>query len=133
MSEEEYDAMGWNELEPSESYTQMCVWPGTVVEQEDVDSGKLQDFFKSAFRLENPIEVVGCVTTLPNKEHRDMEDPPTGGRHDFVFFVHGADIGKFAIPRLQYGIRWWEDVVLNESHDIYPSNFREYGEEVYSW
>jgi len=125
--------MGWNKKEPTEAYTQMCVWPSTIVGQDDVDNGKLQDFFKDTFGLENPIEVVGCVTTLPDKEHRHMEDPPTGGRIDFVFFVHGADIGRFAVPRLEYGIRWWEDVCLNNAHEVYPSEFLAYGKSVYAW
>jgi len=125
--------MSWTNADPDAEYSQMCVWPATTVTDEDVDSGELQDFFKESFNLEHPIKVVGCVTTLPDEEHRDMEDPPTGGRHDFMFFVHGADTGKFAIPRLQYGIRWWEDVVGNNSHTIYPQEFLEYGKRVYSW
>ena len=125
--------MSWTNTDPDAEYSQMCVWPATTVTDEDVDSGELQDFFKESFNLEHPIKVVGCVTTLPDEEHRDMEDPPTGGRHDFMFFVHGADTGKFAIPRLQYGIRWWEDVVGNNSHTIYPQEFLEYGKRVYSW
>ena len=132
MSEKEYDVMEWNELEPEEGYTQMCVWPGTVVEQDDMDGGELDNFFNATFNLEHPIRAVGCVTTLPDRKNGKAVEG-TGGRHDFVFFVHSDDIGKFAVPRLQFGIRWWEDVVGNKSHNIYPSSFRNYGKEVYSW
>lgn len=29
------------------------------------------------------------------------------------FYVHDDDIGRFAVKRLLYGIRWWEDVLGN--------------------
>ena len=42
--------------------------------------------------------------------------------------VHNDDVMKFAIPRLQMGIRWIEDALDNESdnHSIYPPRVREY-------
>ena len=52
-------------------------------------------------------------------------DGGEGGRHDLFFYVHSDDIGKFAIPRLQAVIRWWEDVISNKSHNIYPKEIIE--------
>lgn len=127
------NVMSWSNTDPDAEYRQMCVWPATIVRDEDVDGGELQSFFKENFNLEHPIKIVGCVITEPNEEHKNMEEPPTGGRTDFVFFVHGADIAAFSLPRLQYGIRWWEDVVGNKSHNIYPQEFIEYGKRVYCW
>lgn len=116
--------------ERDEAYTQMCVWPATVVEPDEVD--KVQEWFGEMFELEHPIHIVGCVLTKPDRKNgKKVEN--TGGRCDFFFFVHGADIGKFAVPRLQFGIRWWEDVVGNRSHNIYPSKFLKQAREEYSW
>jgi hypothetical protein len=56
----------------------------------------------------------------------------SGGRNDLFFFVHDEDVAKFAIPRLQMGIRWWEDVVsynhgsylyTKETLEKYPINW----------
>ena len=33
--------------------------------------------------------------------------------------LHSADIGKFAVPRLKAGIRWWEDVLANGGGPLY--------------
>lgn len=113
-----------------DAYSQLCVWPATVVEPDEQD--KVQEFFKEAFGLEYPIHIVGCVLTKPDWNNGKKVDD-TGGRCDFLFFVHGADIGKFAVPRLQFGIRWWEDVVGNKSHKIYPTKFLKEAKECYSW
>ena len=49
------------------------------------------------------------------------------------FAVHQDDIGKFAVKRLQYGIRWIEDAMSNVNgyylNPIYP----EYIEGYKSW
>ena len=124
-----YDFSEWKEND-DDGYTQMCVWPSTIVEPGDED--KVQDFFKEQFGLKNPVHVVGCVITQPDKVNGEPV-PDTGGRCDFLFFVHNDDIGKFAVPRLQYGISWWEDVVGNKRHKIYPSSFLSEAKEVYSW
>ena len=43
-----------------------------------------------------------------------------------VFSVHDEDIPKFAVPRLQMGIRWWEDVIVyNDNKHLYTDQFLE--------
>ena len=101
-------------------FTQLCVWPGVIVIGEskpEEHEGQIIDFeawvaneFKGT-RAKFAEE----VKTLPTPG-----EPGTGGRHDIFFYVHHNDIGIFAVPRLAYGIRWWEDVIENESHLIYP-------------
>ena len=45
----------------------------------------------------------------------------TGGRNDVLFYVASEDIAKFAIPKIQIGARWWEDVVkYNDDSYLYP-------------
>ena len=86
--------------------------------------------------MAHPIIPVGCVQTLPNIDDREDDAPYTGGRSDCLFIIHDEDVGGFAIPRMAYIMRWWEDVLLNEEdraqnagheHDeysIYPADFR---------
>ena len=102
-----------------ECYGVLTVWPGTIVEEGDEE--KVMQFFDKALGIE-PV-IVGCVRTLPDLEHRGMEKPETGGRSDFFFYVEMEDISRFAVPRFQFGMRWWEDIFYNEGQDIYPEEF----------
>ena len=97
----------------------LTVWPGTIVEEGDEE--KVMLFFDKALGIE-PV-IVGCVRTLPDLEHRGMEKPETGGRSDFFFYVKMEDISRFAVPRFQFGMRWWEDIFYNKGQDIYPEEF----------
>ena len=97
----------------------LTVWPGTIVEEGDEE--KVMQFFDKALGIE-PV-IVGCVRTLPDLEHRGMEKPETGGRSDFFFYVKMEDISRFAVPRFQFGMRWWEDIFYNKGQDIYPEEF----------
>ena len=97
----------------------LTVWPGTIVEEGDEE--KVMQFFDKALGIE-PV-IVGCVKTLPDPEHRDMENPKTGGRCDFFFYVKSEDISRFAVPRFQFRMRWWEDIYFNKGQDIYPQEF----------
>ena len=111
--EEEIDLLKWKPgIECPNGV--LTVW-GSVVVTKDAN---IEEFFIEKF---NGVELipVGCVLTLPEAEHRHMEEPPTGGRCDFFFFVEGQYIPKFAVPRLEYGMRWAYGV----NHDIYPLEF----------
>ncbi len=50
----------------------------------------------------------------------------TGGRNDLFFAIYEDDIGKFAVPRLNYGIRWIEDIYGNGHGNIYPERVKDY-------
>jgi len=65
---------------------------------------------------------VEVVVTLPDRDEDGEPVPDTGGRDDLLFYVHDEDISKFAVPRLEYGIRWWEDALANFGEEIYPSD-----------
>ena len=100
-------------------FNQLCVWPGTVVG----DSKKVQEDFVKFFKDE-----LG-VTVKYETEVKTLPDTPecteTGGRNDLFFYIADDDIMKFAIPRLQMGIRWYEDVLSNGGGDIYPTEVLE--------
>ena len=96
-------------------FNQLCVWHGTILGNSSVDD--FEAFFKNkGFRVKFAEEVV----TIPDKDDCGNDVPGTGGRHDLLFYIHDDDIQKFALPRFNYGIRWWEDVVkYNDNSDWY--------------
>lgn len=107
-------------------FTQVCVWPGTVLGDTSIDEfvkGMQEMFGVRVLYLEE-------VQTLPDVEDGKLVEG-TGGRNDLIFAVHNNDIGKFAVSRLQAGIRWVEDVMgdWNTTATIYPEHINEY----YSW
>jgi hypothetical protein len=103
-------------------YNQLCVWPATVVGKDDVKD--LEDFFKK--EMDVRVKYKTEVLTNPDLDGNGNEVPDTGGRNDLFFYVHDDDIGKFAVPRLSMGIRWYEDVVsYNDGAYLYPESFLE--------
>lgn len=101
-------------------FTQLCVWHGTIVGKKKIT--EFVELMKSTFGVTVKYECE--VTTLAG-------DGGKGGRNDLFFFIDSKDIGKFAVPRLEYGIRWWEDVLGNERERIYPSDI--YAKYPNSW
>ena len=103
-------------------YNQLCVWPATVVGKDDIK--ELENFFKE--EMDVRIKYKTEVLTNPDLDGDGNEVPDTGGRNDLFFYVHDDDIGKFAIPRLSMGIRWYEDVVsYNDGAYLYSESFLE--------
>lgn len=77
-------------------FEQVCVWPFTLCEQNEAEA--FTAFFADKFGVK--VKFIG-----ENK----VNDKQT----DVLFYIASDDIGKFAVPRLQIGIRWLEDVVAN--------------------
>ena len=104
-----------------EGFNQVCVWPGTVVGADRVaefEGWMLTQFYANVQYLEE-------VKTAPDYDNGSPVKG-TGGRTDLFFAIHDDDIGKFAIPRMQYGVRWIEDVYGNGGGDLYPERIAEY-------
>ena len=99
-------------------YNQLCVWQGTLLG--DSTPKDLENFFMS--EMEVRVKYHTEVETLPDLNSSGAPVPETGGRSDLFFYVHEEDVSKFAVPRLQMGIRWWEDVIKYNSH-LYPNEF----------
>lgn len=88
-------------------FNQLCVWPGAIV-----GPGKEKEFEELILKeFGTRVKYETEVKTNPDLDENGNAIPSTGGRNDLLFFVHDEDIMKFAVPRLQVGIRWWEDVV----------------------
>ena len=107
------------------NYTQVCVFPGLLVDQDKIQ--EFTDQIKEVF--DTRVQYLETILTKP-----DVDDPEnTGGRSDVFFAVHQDDIEKFAVRRLQYGIRWIEDILSNVNgyhlNPLYP----EYVEGYKSW
>lgn len=92
----------------SEYYKQLCVWPGTMMGDNTAED--FENYFKDDLGVR--VKFMEEVVTLPGNGGE-------GGRHD-VFYIHNNDIGKFALQKLNMGISWWEDVISNKRHLIYP-------------
>ena len=97
----------------------LTLWPGTLVREKD--RADLMTFFEETFNVVPTI--VGCVTTLPDKDTAGLDVPETGGRHDLFFYIDNDDVSSFALPRFQFGMRWWQDIYFNNGQDIYPPEF----------
>jgi len=108
-------------IQLKEGFRQVCVWPGSVVGEENIAEFETQLFEQLGTRVQYLEEV---LTAPDYKNGFPVED--TGGRSDLFFAVHEEDIMKFAVPRLNYGIRWIEDVYGNGHGDLYPARIAEY-------
>jgi len=111
-------------IELQKDFEQVCVWPGTVVGKEKIEDFErfIDDIFKTR------IQYLEEISTFPDTDSSGKVVPETGGRNDVFFAIHNEDVGKFAVPRLQYGIRWIEDVLAegNYTSKIYPTRVFDY-------
>ena len=98
-------------------FNQLCVLQGTIMPEGGAK--ELEAFFKNEMGVTVKFETE--VKTLPDKPGCTE----TGGRNDVFFYIADDDIGKFAVPRLQMGIRWWEDVLGNGNGKLYPEEILE--------
>lgn len=105
-----------------EKYNQLCVWPGTKCDKNEIE--KFELFMLNQFGVRTQYK---CnLITDSDLDGNGCSMPGTGGRNDLFFYVHDEDIPIFAIKRLPYGIRWWEDVIkYNNNSHLYPEKFVE--------
>ncbi len=114
-----------NSIQRKKNYSQVCVFPGTLLPEDQV-SQFVKYFADNGFRVQH----LETIMTEPDRDEAGAPIAETGGRSDVIFAIHDDDVVKFAIPRMQMGIRWIEDVLDNESRrtefSIYPERFKEY-------
>ena len=100
-------------------FTQLCVWPGTLVDEDEIPD--FINFFKEEFDVR--VKYKCQVETLPDMEN-GIPVEGTGGRSDVFFYVHSDDIMKFVMPRMQLGVKWWEDMIkYNDYTHLYTEEF----------
>ena len=105
-----------------DGFSQVCVWPGTVAGADKID--EFEKFIAEEFDGVR-VQYLEEIETYPSVKNGKIVEG-TGGRSDLFFAVHSDDIGKFAVPRLEVGIRWIEDVYGNGGGDLYPERVAEY-------
>jgi hypothetical protein len=103
-------------------FTQVAVWPGVIVGPSQIEG--FVAFCADAFDGTR-VQYIREVYTNPDVNEFGRNEPGTGGRCDVLFGVHEDDIGKFAVPRLHYGMRWLDDVYGNGGGYLYPDSVRE--------
>jgi hypothetical protein len=97
-----------------ENFKQLCVWPGTIVGQDSIEE------FESVMEKEFGVRVKYAEEVITNPDPGETIEQ-SGGRTDLFFWLHDEDVSKWAIQRLQLGIRWWEDVIsYNDNSYLYP-------------
>ena len=119
----------------NEDFTQVCVWQGTVVGEESKD--EFISWLKDEFEVQG--QYLEEILTKPSvcPEHGII--PNTGGRNDVFFAIKDGDQtkGSFISKRLQYGIRWVEDVLSATNGGInklgQPTLYPEHVKEYISW
>lgn len=107
----------------NKNFTQVCVWPATIVGEDKIDDFTM--FMQATFDVS--IQYLEEIKTGPDRENGSIVEG-TGDRNDVFFAVHTDDIGKFTVPRLQFGIRWIEDAVssVNGGNRLYPARVNDY-------
>ncbi len=108
-------------------FHQVCVWPGTILKK--ADAREILEFEAGIEGVTDcKIQYLERILTSPDIDINGFEVPDTGGRSDILFAVHKDDIMKFAMPKMQMGIRWVEDVLAkcNYRCHIYPDHIYNY-------
>ena len=109
-------------VELTSGFTQVCVWPGTIVGADKVTS--FVDFAKQHFGIR--AQYLEEIKTAPDLDTGGHPVDGTGGRNDLFFAVHDEDALGFIGPRLLAGIRWFDDIVGNGDGRLYPKRVLEY-------
>ena len=100
----------------NEEFTQLCVMH--CVTLGDLTPEDFENYLTETFNVRTKFSEE-VETTIDDEDN-------TGKIHDLLFFVHNEDVGRFAIPRLSAGIRWWEDVVgYNDNRSRYSDEILE--------
>jgi len=107
-------------VELKKGYTQVCVWPGTIVGESK--KTKFEEFMQINFSIR--VQYLEEIKTLPDMENGNPVEG-TGERNDVFFAIHSEDVHNFVIPRLRSGIMWIEDAIDNY-RKLYPSRVSEY-------
>jgi|SaaInlLV_10m_DNA_2_1039722.scaffolds.fasta_scaffold00468_26 hypothetical protein len=99
-----------------EGYTQIVVWPGTVMDEAEGEHKKFEKWMKDHFAVS-----VKYLETIVTRAGAGGE----GGRTDVFFVCKDEDVPKLVIPKLQLEMTWLEDAVANFG-EIYPDRVREW-------
>jgi len=110
-------------IKRKKDFVQVCVWTACVVGVDKVD--EFVELMSNHFGVR--VQYLEEIKTGPDTVDGTIV-PETGNRNDLFFAVHKDDINKFAIKRMEVGIRWIEDVlsINNYRCAIYPERVHDY-------
>jgi hypothetical protein len=108
-------------------FNQVCVWEACVVTKsnEPKTPAEFEQFMKENFKSD--VQYLEEIKTGPDLKNGQPVSE-TGGRIDLFFAISDEHVARFAIPRLQFGIKWIEDVLAkgNYRSPIYPKRLFDY-------
>lgn len=96
-----------------DKFSQLVVWEGTIVppnQFEEFENWIFENFNTRAKHFRQ-------VETLAGLGGE-------GGRVDCLFWIHEDDVPQFAVKRLPFGFRWWEDVLSNGGGVLYAEELK---------
>ena len=107
---------------------QVVVWEGTELGHGTVE--EFEKFIKDVFGVK--AKFLEEVRTNPDRDEFGNNVPETGGRIDLFFEVEAPEYEgegevflEFCNKRLQYGMRWWEDILGNHNGYLYSKEILE--------
>lgn len=113
-------------VQKKENFNQVVIWPGTIVKPER--AGEFETWMLENMGIR--VQYLEEILTKPDVDENGNVVPGTGDRNDLFFAVHEDDISKFAVARLQFGMRWIEDAMSNINgyfqNPIYPDRVAGY-------
>jgi len=104
-------------------FNQVVVWEGTIVGEDE--KNKFEQFFKDEVGV--TVKYITEVKTKPSLDENGFKISGTGDRNDVLFYIHNKDVGKFAMPKIQLGCRWWDDAIsmANGGGELYSEEILE--------
>lgn len=105
----------------------LVVWPATIVADGTNQEQSKRDFecwIMEEFGVRAMYE--GEFKTWADIDCNGIVIEGTGGRNDLLFWVDDRDIPRFAVPRLAYGMRWYEDYIESENAIVPPEIIERY-------
>ena len=100
-------------------YTQLCVWKVSLGKDSPEQFEKsIHENFGCKIKFEAKVKTTEC------KCNKHKEDDVEDDYDELFFYVHKDDLDIFAIARLPFGIRWWEDVI------VYNNGSYKYSKEI---
>jgi hypothetical protein len=115
-------------VERKAGYEQVCIWPGCAVQGASHPMTPAEFEGAMLLNLNVRVQYLEEIRTAADQDEHGRTLEGTGGRTDLFFAIHHEDIGRFALARLPYHIRWVEDAMSpsNHSYYLYPSRVYKY-------
>ena len=106
-------------------FRQVCIWENITVGNDRERIEAFVEFVMAKF-LGTRIQYLEEVRTNPSTSRSGKVLIGTGNRNDLLFAVHEDDLHVFDERRLNFGIRWIEDVFGHGGAPLYEARIADY-------